>query len=298
MSNKNKIRIITDSNSGITQSEAKDLNITVIPMPFTLNGEEYLEDVNITQDRFYEMLADGADVKTSQPSQTYLEELWTDLLKDNDELVYIPMSSGLSGTCENAKRYAANFNGKVFVVDNLRISLSQKESVFEAIAMVKQGKSGKEIKEQLERTKGKASIYIVLGVMKYLKRGGRISPAAAALGDLLKLKPILFTRGDKFEKFAITMGLKQAERKIIDQFKKELETEFKYDYEAGKMVVSTAYTKDSEEAIKFKEMLLAQFPKLKFHYVDPLSLSVSCHIGPGAVAACLCVNNYLSTTEN
>lgn len=288
-----KIGIITDSNSGITQNEAKILNITVIPMPFTINGEEYLEDINITQDEFYQKLEAGAEVKTSQPNQRYLEELWTNLLKEYSELVYIPMSSGLSGTCENAKRYALNFNGKVWVVDNLRISLSQKESVFEAMEMAKLGKSGKEIKDYLERTKGKSSIYIVMGVLKYMKKGGRISPAAAVLGDLLKLKPILFTRGDKFEKCAITMSLNQAKKKIIEQFKKELDGEFKFDYEIGNMVISTAYTKDNAEALKFKDELIKEFPKLTFRWVDPLSLSVSCHIGPGALGVCLCANGFL-----
>lgn len=288
-----KIKIITDSNSGILQSEAEQLGIFVIPMPFTINGEDYLEEITMSQEKFYELLAKDADVKTSQPSQIYLEELWNDLLKDNDELLYIPMTSGLSATCANAMSLAQNFEGKVFVVDNKRISVTQKESVYEAIALSKQGKSAKEIKDYLESTRHLASIYIMLDVLKYLKKGGRISPAAAMLGDLLKFKPILFTRGENFEKFAIVMSTKQGERKMIQKIKEEMETEFKEYYDNGKMTVSVAHTQNFEEAEKFKQTIMTELPKLRFRFVDPLSLSVSCHIGPGSLAIAVSVDNYL-----
>ncbi|MCM1360267.1 MAG: DegV family protein [Corallococcus sp.] len=289
----NKVKIITDSNSGILQSEAESLGIFVIPMPFTINGEDFLEEITMSQEKFYELLAQDADVKTSQPSSAYLEELWTTLLKDNDELLYIPMTSGLSATCENATKLAENFGGKVFVADNKRISVTQKESVFEAINLVKQGKTAKEIKEYLENTRQLHSIYIMLNVLKYLKKGGRISPAAAALGDLLKFKPILFSRGENFEKFAIVMSTKQGERKMIERIKYELETEFKEYYDAGKMTVSVAHTQNFAEAEKFKKDIEQALPKLRFRFVDPLSLSVSCHIGPGSLAIAISVDNYL-----
>ena len=288
-----KLLIITDSNSGILQSEAKELGIIVIPMPFTINDEEFFEEISISQEEFYKHLQNDVDVKTSQPSQIYLEELWTESLKEYEEIIYIPMSSGLSATCENAKNFAKNFDGKVQVVDNLRISLSQKESVFEAIAMKKLGKNAKEIKNYLEGTKEKASIYITMGVLKYLKKGGRISPAAAALGSALKIKPILSSRGGKFEKFSVVLSLNQAKAKMISKIKQELENEFKEEYEQGKICISVAHTQNEEEALKFKEEILEKIPNITFRFIDPLSLSVSCHIGPGALAICACVNNYL-----
>ena len=287
-----KVKIVTDSNSGILQSEAEDLGIYVIPMPFTVNNEEYLEEISMSQDEFYKHLEADADVKTSQPSQYYLENLWNDLLKDYDELLYIPMCSGLSATCANARRYAESFDGKVFVVDNLRISVTQRESVMEAIELAKKGKSASDIKKYLEDTKQKASIYITIGTYKYLKKGGRINPAVATIGSMLNVKPILYTRGDKFNKYAMTMSLSQAKKKMIAKIKEELETEFKDEYEKGKMYLSIAHTQNEEEAIKFKEEVLKAIPNAKFHYIAPLSLSVSCHIGPGALALAMAVNNY------
>lgn len=288
----NKLKIVTDSNSGISQKEGEELGIFVIPMPFTINDEEFLEEISISQKEFYKFLEKDADVKTSQPSQFYLEELWNDLLQENEEIVYIPMSSGLSGTTENAKRYAESFGGKVTVVDNKRISITQKESVYEAVEMAKQGKTANEIKEYLESTAHKNSIYIMMGVLKYLKKGGRISAAAAALGSMLNVKPILCSRGDKFEKFALVLSATQGKRKMIAKIKSELETEFNEEYNSGKMVVYVAHTQNEEEANKFKEEIKKELPLLKFRSVDPLSLSVSCHIGPGSLAIAMAVNNF------
>ena len=251
-----RVKIITDSNSGLLQKEGEELGVFVIPMPFTINDEEYFEEISISQEQFYEFLAQNADVTTSQPSRDYLETLWNDLLKEYDELVYIPMTSGLSATCENAKTYAEAFGEKVQVVDNLRISVTLKQSVFEAVELAKQGKTAKEIKEFLESTKEKASIYIMVDTMKYLKKGGRVTPAAAALGAMLKLKPILSSRGQSFEKYAVVMTLAQAKKKMMAQIKKELETEFKEEYEAGKMILYVAHTKNLKEATKFKDEVL------------------------------------------
>ena len=287
----NKVRIITDSNSGILQSEAESLDIVVIPMPFTVNSEEYLEDISITQDEFYAHLENNADVKTSQPSQYYLEELWKKELENYDEILYIPMSSGLSKTCENAKNYADKYNGKVSVVDNHRISVTLKTSVLEAIEFKEQGLSASEIKDILERDAYKSSIYITMGVLKYLKKGGRIKPAAAAIGDMLKLKPVLSSNGDTFDKFTIAMSLNQAKKKMIAQIKSELEGKFSEEYSKGLMSLSVAHTYNEQEAMKFKEDIMNALPDVKFNFVNPLSLSVACHIGPGALAIAICIDN-------
>ena len=289
-----KVQIITDSNSGINQIAAKQLGIKVVPMPFTIDGEEYLENITITQDKFYELLLNNPEINTSQPSPGYLQELWDETLKEYDEIVFIPMSSGLSATCQNAANLAENYKGKVQVVDNKRISVTQKESVYEAIALAKKGKSAKEIKDYLEQTSERSSIYIMLTTLKYLKKGGRISPAAAALGSMLKIKPILSTRGGKFEKFSMALAVGQGKQKMMQQIKSELEKEFKEEYESGKMVVSVAHTQNLVEANKFKEEIVKKFPKLTFRFIDPLSLSVSCHIGPGSLAIAISVNNFLN----
>ncbi|MBQ9792527.1 MAG: DegV family protein [Clostridia bacterium] len=289
-----KVKIITDSNSGILQSEAEQLNLKVVPMPFTIDGEEYLEELTMSQDKFYELLKQDPDINTSQPSVGYLQDLWDETLKDFDEVVFIPMSSGLSGTCSSAIALSQEYNGKVEVVDNKRISVTQKESIFEALSLAEQGKSAKEIKEYLENTSKLSSIYITLSTLKYLKKGGRISPAAAALGSMLKIKPILCTRGGKFEKFAMALTFSQAKRKMLDQIKKEFSTEFKDEYEKGLMMVSVAHTQNEVEALKFKEEILKELPKATLRFVDPLSLSVSCHIGPGALAIAVAVNNTLN----
>ncbi|MDE5766208.1 MAG: DegV family protein [Clostridia bacterium] len=288
-----KIAIVTDSNSGITQDEGKNLGIYVIPMPFTIDGEEYLEDISITQEKFFGLLENGAEVTTSQPAQTYLEELWENLLKTYEQIIYIPMSSGLSATCENAKKFAERFNGRVHVVDNLRISVPQKISVYESVRMVKDGKSVNEILEHLKNTTGKYSIYITLSVLKYLKKGGRITPAAAALGDMFKLKPILSSRGQSFDKFAVALSMGQAKKRMIQQIKNELDTEFRQEYEQGKMALLVAYSKLKEEGVKFANEIEREFPDMKVLYVDPLSLSVACHTGAGALGIGICVCDYI-----
>lgn len=287
------VKIITDSNSGILQKEAEELGIIVVPMPFYINEDEYFEELTISQQKFYELLKTDPSINTSQPSPGALLDLWDEQLKTYDQIVYIPMSSGLSSSCSNAINLAKDYNGKVQVVDNSRISVTLRESVYEAIKLAKANKTAEEIKSYLEQTKKISSIYIMLDTLKYLKRGGRISPAAAALGSMLKIKPILTSRGGKFEKFAMALTPAQGKRKIIVQLKKDLETDFAKEYADGKMVVSVAHTNNEVEANKFKEEILKEFPNLTFNFVNPLSLSVSCHIGPGAIAAALSINNYL-----
>lgn len=285
-----KIKIITDSNSGILQKEGEDIGVFVIPMPFTIDGEEYLEEISISQNEFYKFLEQNADVTTSQPSQYYLKEIFDDFLKEYDEVIYIPMSSGLSGTCANATALAESYGGKVQVIDNTRISVTLKASVIEAVKLANEGKNAKEIKEILEQEKAYTSIYISMGTLKYLKKGGRITAAAAALGTLLRIKPILSSNGGNFEKCAISLNLAQAKKKMIAQVKQDLETKFKDLYEQNKMVVGVAHTQNSVEAEKFKEEIIKEIPNIKFTWINPLSLSVSCHIGPGALAVAVFSN--------
>lgn len=281
-----KVAIVTDSNSGITQSEGKKLGISVIPMPFLINDEEYFEDISLSQSEFYEKLFQNADVSTSQPNIFKVTELWNELLKSYDEIVHIPMSSGLSASCETALNYAKEFNGKVQVVDNKRISVTQKQSVFDAIELAKQGKSALEIKTWLEETSMQSSIYIMVTTLKYLKKGGRVTPAAAALGSLLKIKPILQIQGAKLDKFSQVISYQQGKKKMIEQLIKDIETRFKDFVTQGKFQVSIAYTYLDGKAKEFEAEVNEAIAKynLKVSFVDPLSLSVACHIGDGALA--------------
>ena len=278
------IKIVTDSNSGITQAEAKELGIFVVPMPFLINGEEYFEDINLTQKEFYEHLQGDAAVSTSQPSAVTVTELWDELLKDGSDVVHIPMSSGLSETCHTAQNLAKDYNGRVQVVDNQRISVTLKQSVLDALKLAEAGKSATEIKEYLESTKFDSSIYISLDTLKYLKKGGRLTPAAALIGTILKIKPVLQIQGEKLDAFKKVHSLKQAKNEMINAIRNDLATRFKTYLDAGEMTISVAHTNNYEEAETFKKELEAVFPEIPITYVDPLSLSVSCHIGPGALA--------------
>jgi DegV family protein with EDD domain len=288
-----RVLIITDSNAGILQSEVKELGIKIIPMPFIINGEEYYEGINLSQKEFYEKLQnENASVSTSQPSTYYLREVWDECLKEYEEIVYIPMSSGLSASQANAQAQSTYYQGRVQVVDNQRISVTQKESVLEAIELAKQGKGAKEIRTYLEDTKHISSIYIVVDTLKYLKRGGRVTAAGAALGTILRIKPVLQIRGKKLDAFFKAMNIKQAKLKMISQIKYDLENDFKEYYEQGKMVISIAHTENYDEAKKLKDDITKMIPGAIIRFVDPLSLSVSCHIGPGALAIACSIKQY------
>ncbi len=285
-----KVAIVTDSNSGITPEEAKQLGVTVIPMPFLIDNEEYFEDINLNQEQFYQKLLGGADVSTSQPNIYTVTEIWTNLLKTYDEVVHIPMSSGLSNSCETAINFAKDFDGKVEVVDNKRISVTQKQSVYDALKLASEGKSAKEIKDYLLKSSMNASIYIMVSTLSYLKKGGRITPAAAAIGSLLRIKPVLKIEGEKLDKFCQVMTLSQAKKKMIDQIVKDLETKFADILKEGRIKICMAYTYDKQKCLDFKaeaEQALEKYG-LKVEIVDPLSLSVSCHIGEGAIAITAC----------
>lgn len=280
----NKIRIVTDSNSGITQEEAKKLGVFVVPMPFLINGEEYYEDINLTQEQFYEHLRGDAPVSTSQPSIASVTELWDELLKEDCEIVHIPMSSGLSETCHTAQSLAKEYNGKVHVVDNQRISVTQKQSVLDALKLAENGISASQIKEILEQTKRDSSIYIALDTLKYLKKGGRLTPAAALIGSILRIKPVLQIQGEKLDAFKKVLSLKQAKQEMIGAIKHDLSTRFAQFRANGEMTLSVAHTDNFAEADTFRKELEQLFPDVPVLFVDPLSLSVSCHIGPGALA--------------
>ncbi len=278
-----RVAIVTDSNSGITQSQGKELGISVIPMPFYINGKSYLEDINLTQEQFYEKLTEGAEISTSMPSAGDVLELWSSLLKEYDEIVHIPMSSGLSGSCQTAMMLAEDFDGKVQVVDNQRISVTQKQSVLDAITMAERGMDAVQIKEYLLKTKFDSTIYITLATLKYLKKGGRITPAAAALGTLLRIKPVLQIQGEKLDAFAKARTLKQAKTIMIEAIQSDCKNRFHAAEDAHDVWIHMAYTGTREEIDIFKAEVQSVWPEHQIT-VDPLSLSVSCHIGPGAIA--------------
>lgn len=274
-----KIAVVTDSNSGITQEKGKELGVHVIPMPFYIDGELFLEDITLTQEAFYEKLASDCEISTSQPAPGEVMEFWDKLLKEYDEIVHIPMSSGLSSTCETAIMLSKDYDGKVEVVDNQRISVTQKTSVMDAVRLAKAGKSALEIKEILEAEKLESSIYITVDTLKYLKKGGRITLAAAAIGTVLNLKPVLQIQGEKLDAFAKVRGWKQAKKTMLDAMEKDLLHRFG----SKKMALLAAYTCSAEEARSWKEELEERFPNYTID-MDPLSLSVACHIGSGALA--------------
>ena len=280
-----KTAIVTDSNSGITQAEGKELGITVLPMPFYINEKMYYEDIDLTQEQFYQMLQDGASISTSQPVVANLLELWDHLLETYDEIVHIPMSSGLSGSCETAMALAREYHGRVEVVNNQRISVTQRQSVMDAITLAGHGKTAREIREYLELTKMDSSIYIMVDTLNYLKKGGRITPAAAALGTLLRLKPVLQLQGERLDAYTKSRTLKAAKSAMIEGIRKDCVERFGSDEQATGMDIMIAYSgTDKTEVNQWEQEVREAFPGHDEIIVNPLSLSVSCHIGPGAIA--------------
>ncbi|SFH61501.1 EDD domain protein, DegV family [Pseudobutyrivibrio sp. OR37] len=277
-----KVAILTDSNSGITQAQSKELGIFVEPMPFYINGELYYEDIDLSQDDFYKKLTEGGEITTSMPITGNLMDTWDKILEDYDELVYIPMSSGLSSSCDTAKMLSEDYDGRVVVVDNQRISVTQKLSALEAKKLADMGKTAQEICDALMEIKAASTIYITVDTLEYLKKGGRLTPAVAAIGSLLKIKPVLSIYGEKLDKFAMARTMKQAKSIMIDALKKDMQNVLHTD-NPDDVIISIAHTQNQEAAEKFREELLAEFPGKEI-WIDPLSLSVSCHIGPGALA--------------
>ncbi len=279
-----KIAIVTDSNSGITQAEGKELGVYVMPMPFYINEELFLEDITLSQEQFYEMLTEGKEIHTSSPALTDFTELWDKLLEEYDYIIDIPMSSGLSSTCEQAIMLSKEeeYEGKVFVVDNQRISVTMRRSVIDAKEMADAGLDVQTIVDKLMENKMDSSIYIMLDTLTYLRRGGRITPAAAALGTLLRLKPVLQIQGDKLDAFAKARTVKQGKMMMINQILDDCEKRFG-SREGKDIHIAMSYTHDLEAAEEFKKEVQAHFPDHDI-VMQPLSLSISCHIGPGALA--------------
>ena len=277
-----KVAIITDSNSGITQDEARDLGVSVVPMPFYIDDQLFYEGVSLTQEEFYEKLENDHEIQTSQPSPADLLFLWDETLKDAESIVYIPMSSGLSSSCETATMLALDYDGKVQVVNNQRISVTQRQSVLDAMELADQGKSAEEIKAILENEKFQSSIYISLDTLKYLKKGGRITPAAAAIGTVLGLKPVLQINGEKLDAYAKVRGKKAAKETMLDAMKKDFAEKFK-GVDQDDIHLEASYSGNPEEAAEWKKEIEEHFPGMEI-YMAPLSLSVSCHIGKGALA--------------
>ncbi|MGN1205033.1 MAG: DegV family protein [Lachnospiraceae bacterium] len=283
-----KVAIITDSNSGITQSQAKELGICVVPMPFMIDETTYFEDITLNQKEFYEKLNENKPISTSQPSLESLMEYWNAALKEYEEIVYIPMSSGLSGSCQSALMLSREepYDGKVFVANNQRISVTQRQSVMDAMQMAEKGMRGAEIKDVLEKDKFNSSIYIMLDTLYYLKKGGRITPAAAALGTILKLKPVLTIQGEKLDAFAKARTTGQGKTMMINAIRNDMENRFG-GVNPDSIYLQIAYTYDEEAANVWKQEVMEAFPGFDIH-MDPLSLSVSCHIGPGSLAVACC----------
>lgn len=279
----NKIAVVTDSNSGITQNAAKELGIYVLPMPFMIDGETYFEDISLTQSEFYQRLEDGCDISTSQPAVGDVLDLWDKLLEEYDEVIHIPMSSGLSGSCSTAMSLADDYDGRVVVVNNQRVSVTQRQSVLDAMELVKNGYSANEVREYLEKVKFDSSIYIMVDTLKYLKKGGRITAAAAAIGTVLNLKPVLQIQGEKLDSYAKVRGLKQAKNTMLEAIRKDQENRFRDTMEDKSLLLQVAHTNNEEAAKQFAEEIKVQFSGYDV-FIDSLSLSVACHIGPGSLA--------------
>ena len=280
-----KVAVVTDSNAGIRQKEAKELGIFVLPMPFTIDDQTYYEDINLTHEEFLEKQLNGAEIFTSQPVVGNVKELWDQILKDYDEIVHIPMSSGLSGSCQTAMMLAQEYDNRVFVVDSQRISVTQKYDVIDAKRLADQGKSGQEICDILTENKLNASIYITVNTLDYLKKGGRITPAAALLGGMLKIKPILQIQGEKLDSFAKTRTMARGTKIMKEAIAKDIKERFDDDYH--NVHICVAYTYDEAPALELKKELEELYPGENI-ICDPLSLSVSCHIGPHSLAIAIC----------
>jgi len=276
-----KTAIITDSNSGISPEVAKEMGIFVLPMPFMIDNNEYFEWVNLNATDFFEKLKNDSDISTSQPTPDSITNLWDEVLEEYDEIVHIPMSSSLSGACQTAYMLSNEYDGKVQIVDNKRISVTMKQSVRDAVKLASDGKSAEEIKNILEEHQTNNSIYIMLDTLKYLKKGGRLTPAVATLGSILRIKPVLQIQGGKLDTYSIARTPNIGRKVLIDAVKKDLETRFA---ELNNVKLSIAHTNNTEAAAAFAEEVKKAFPDYEIVDNDELSLSVSCHIGPGALA--------------
>lgn len=280
----NRIAIVTDSNSGITPAEASELEgVFVLPMPVIIGNDTFYEGIDMSHERFYEVLGVRSDLSTSQPSVSAVTELWDKVLEEYDSIVHIPMSSGLSGACQTARMISEDYDGKVEVVNNQRISVTQRRSVYDALLLRDSGRNAQEIREFLEEVKMQSSIYIMVDTLFYLKKGGRVTPAAAAIGTALKLKPVLQIHGEKLDAYALARTVGIAKNKMISAIKTDMNEEFGGE-SPDNMHIDIAYTYNYNAALEFREELKTVFPDFNDIIINPLSLSVSTHIGPGSLA--------------
>ena len=274
-----KIAVVTDTNSGITQEEAKKLGVYLLAMPFIVDEKEYFEGVSCTYEQFFEMLGSGGDVSTSQPSPDSITSLWDEVLKTNDYIIHIPMSSALSGSCGTAKALASDYNGKVVVVDNKRISISQRQSVIDAQTLIAQGLSAAEVGARLEETAFNSSIYLAVNTLELLKKSGRVTAAGAAVASILGIKPVLQIQGEKLDAFAKARGMANAQKTMLSAVEKDLETRFK-----GKNIrIDLAYSGDIAPANEWKKIVRKHFGD-KTIQMYKLPVSISCHVGAGVCA--------------
>ena len=278
-----RIAVITDSNSGINFEDAKELGIKVLPMPFLIDGKTYFEEISLSQEEFFEKLENDVDISTSQPSPESVMKIWDEALEEADEVVYIPMSSGLSSSCHTALMLADDYDGKVQVVDNQRISVTQRQSVLDAMELAKRGLTAVQIKEKLEKVKFESSIYIMLDTLKYLKKGGRITPAAAAFGSALRLKPVLTIQGEKLDAYTIAKTKKQGVKKMLAAIEDDINKRFGGTDHMENIHMEIAHTKNPEAAEDLKQQIIEKFGVTEVD-LYPLSLSITCHIGPGSIA--------------
>ena len=278
-----RIAVITDSNSGINFEDAKELGIKVLPMPFLIDGKTYFEEISLSQEEFFEKLENDVDISTSQPSPESVMKIWDEALEEADEVVYIPMSSGLSSSCHTALMLADDYDGKVQVVDNQRISVTQRQSVLDAMELAKRGLTAVQIKEKLEKVKFESSIYIMLDTLKYLKKGGRITPAAAAFGSALRLKPVLTIQGEKLDAYTIAKTKKQGVKKMLAAIEDDINKRFGGTDHMENIHMEIAHTKNPEAAEDLKQQIIEKFGVTEVD-LYPLSLSIACHIGPGSIA--------------
>lgn len=279
-----KVGVVTDNSCGLTNEEAQNLGVKLTYIPFLIDGEEYSEDRNLTRDLFYEKLNSSARVSTSQPNQETVKKTWNEMLKEYDEIVYIPLSSGLSSSCQTAEFLSSDYNGKVQVVNNKRVSVTLKMAVLEAVKLAKDGKSAREIKQYLENNALNSTIYIMVPTLKYLKKGGRVTAAAAAIGSLLSIKPVLQIQGEKLDAYAKVLTIKQAKSKMINAIKKDIETRFNNIKPNQKLVISLAHTSTTMDDInEFENEVIKEFVNYNIMFKDPLPLAIACHIGTGAL---------------
>ena len=284
-----KVAIMTDENSGISPEVAKEKGIFLMPMPFFINGEIKFQYVDMSIKDFYDALAQNAEVSTSQPSPGDVMDLWNSILASGyDEIVYIPMSSGLSESCNNARIFAGDYDGKIQVVDNHRISVTMEQSVYDAMKYAEQGMSAAQIKERLEKEAYDASIYIAVDTLSYLKKGGRVTAAAAAIGTVLNLKPVLTIQGEKLDAYAKERGMKKARHVMVQAMLKDYAERFSELEAAGEMQLALAYSYVDDETLQsWVDEVKEAFPNADLR-ISPLSLSIGCHIGPGALAIAAC----------